>query len=326
MGNFQGTDIFIQPAEVLATYEEDRLIDIKWIGMEGTRRSIVVVNNPGNTSMPQPGDRGLVIGTGNHFYFIGKIEYDYRSKVEGKYVNKDTGKKTSAKQVEGGEVYITNTKAKSWLGLINNGDMSLLNGFMEGFKYLANLRLPQLIGKTVSLAGNGIKFAIGTTVRDIPGVGPQPVVGANGGKALEALLQVAYMGIQTVKLHLGDVTDLTTGLIPELSSWGARLKAVLEVTASVVTLGSLKIDELGNVQIKSTTGQVSIEGIPVAGILLGGILSSTHPAVWGDTLMTYLASDFLWKSTHVHGAPGTPPVAKPPIVPVAMISPQVFVS
>jgi len=176
MGRFPGTNVFMQPAEVLATYEEDRLIDIKWIGMEGTRRSVVVVNNPGNSSLPQPGDKGLVIGTGNYFYFIGKIEFDYRSKVEGKYVNKDTGKNETAKQVESGEVYVTNTKTKSWLNLPNNGDMSLLNGFMEGFKYLANLRFPQVIGKTVGLAGNGIKFVLGTAVRNVPSKGEQPVV------------------------------------------------------------------------------------------------------------------------------------------------------
>jgi hypothetical protein len=258
MAKFPGISVFIQPAEVLATYNEDRLIDIKWVGMEGTRRGVIVATDCGNSSMPKPGDRGLVIGTGNYFYFIGKIEYDYKSKVEGKYVNKDTGKKETARQVDDGEAYFTNTKTKSWLSLSNSGDMSILNGVMEGFKYLANLRFSQLVGKTAGLFGNGIKFVVGTTVRNVPGAGDQPVVGTNGGKALEALLQIAYMGVQSVRLHLGDVTDLTTGLIPELSAWNARLKAVLEVTAGSAPLAAVKMDVAGNTEIASTLGSIKL--------------------------------------------------------------------
>lgn len=258
MPRLPGISVFIEPAEVYATYEETRLIDVKWLSMEGSRRGVVVVNNPGNTSMPQPGDRGLVLGAGNHFYFVGKIEYNYQSKVEGNYINPSTGKKETSKQVEGGEVYLTNTKTKSWVSLSNSGDMSLFNGFMEGFKYFSNLRMPEVIGKTAGLLGNGIKFMVGTAVRNIPSVGEQPIAGTSGGKALEALLQIAYMGVQTVRFHLGEIMDLTTGLVPELSTWGARVKALLEVTAGPAPLGSITIDELGNTEIKSTTGDVNV--------------------------------------------------------------------
>lgn len=259
MPQIKGIDVFIETAKVLSVYEEDRLIDVQWLSIEGTRRGIPVVNDSGNKSMPQPGDKGLVLGTGNHFYYLGTIEYNYKSKINGTFINPDTGRKDTAKQVESGETYLTNTKAKSWFDLSNSGDMSVMNGFMEGFKYLANLRLSKLIGKSIELASNGINLAIGTAIRNVPGKGEQPISGSSNGKALEALLQIAYMGVQSVRFHLGEIMDLVSGTVPELSSWGQRLKAILEVTAGAVPLGSLKIDEAGNTEVKSTTGDVHVE-------------------------------------------------------------------
>jgi hypothetical protein len=258
MPQFTGIQVFIQPAEIISVYESDRFADIKWLGMEGTRPGVVIVNNPGNTSMPKPGDRGLVIGTGNYFYFIGKIEYGYVNKVNGNYTNPDTGKVQTSKLVKGGETYLTNTDTKSWLNLPNTGDMELLNGYTEGFDYIANLRISKLLGKTVGMFANGINFLVGTAIRNVPGKGDQPIAGSSSGKALEALLQIAYMGAQSVRFHLGEIMDLVSGASPELSAWGARLKAILEVTAGAAPLGSLKIDESGNLEVKSTTGDTHV--------------------------------------------------------------------
>jgi hypothetical protein len=97
---------------------------------------------------------------------------------------------------------------------------------------------------------------------------------------------------------------------------------LLEVCAAGAPLAVLKMDEAGNIELKSTLGQISIEGIPVGGILLGGIASAVHPAVFGDVLMT-------WLNSHTHPTsvgPTGPPTSPPGLLPASALSQKVLLS
>lgn len=276
------SSIILSPAMVIAIYTNDRTIDVRWMGHEGVRRGIVVIDGFGLYSFPEVGDTVLILGTGIDYFCIGKIEFGYRAKLDGKLMNPDSGKVIKFKEVDGGEVYLSNIKRKTWLSLPNSGDVSLLNGFSEGFKYLRSLRLSRLAGRTIEFVSNGVKVGFGNAIRNIPSQGEQPVSGSSGGKALEYYIQVAYNSIQTVRFHLGEITDLASGVVPEVGSFGSRIKALLEVTAGAVKLAYLHMDELGNAELKSETAKVVVAGLEV---LLGSNVA-VEPLVKGTTYTT----------------------------------------
>ena len=98
-------DVIIQAALVRVSKPEDHMIDVEWIGMGGFVHDVSVVNDMTGYSFPAVGDKVLVISTDARSYCLGKIEYDYATKIEGK---KDpaTKKNIKAKKVLDGETWI----------------------------------------------------------------------------------------------------------------------------------------------------------------------------------------------------------------------------
>jgi len=254
------TAVAVLPAEVIAIYPADRVVDIRWLSQEGGKRGVVVTSSHGDYSFPAVGDTGLVLQYGFNFFYIGRIDISYAAKLAGNVRSKLTGQKLRPTEVDGGEAHLENVAAKSYVRFSNNGDFSLLNAFREGLKYMRNLRRTTISAKTMELFGNGIKIMFGTAIRN-PGTGEIPPPGTSGGKVIEFLLQIAYQDIQTVRFHLGEIVDLIAGTVPEMSSFGARLKALLEVTAGPAPLASLKMDEVGNVEVTSATGQIKTSSL-----------------------------------------------------------------
>ena len=254
------TAIAALPAEVMAIYPTNRIIDIRWLSQEGGKRGVVVVSSHGDYSFPKVGDTGLVLQYGFNFFYLGRVDMSYAAKLAGNVRDKLTGQKLRPTEVDGGEAHLENVATKSYARFANNGDFSILNGFREGLKYMLNLRRATLSAKTLELLGNGVKIMFGTAIRN-PGTGEIPPPGTSGGKVIEFLLQIAYQDIQTVRFHLGEIVDLIAGTVPEMSSFGARLKALLEVTAGPAPLASLKMDEVGNVEMAATTGQMKLSAL-----------------------------------------------------------------
>lgn len=319
MAKLPGTPaLVVNPAKVIAVYEDTRTLDVQWLSLPTTKRGVIFVGQAGNYSLPKVGDAGIVIGNGMVYYYLGNIEYNYTQKIAGSVPDDLTGVAVSHKKVSAGELHITNVLQQVWLNIANNGDFSLFNGLLEGFKYLRSLRLVQVFGKTIDLMGNGVRVSVGNAIRNIPATGQKPVAGTSGGKALEILMQVAYQSVQTVRLHLGELTDLVTGATPELGSWGQRLKAVLEVTLGPAPLAALKIDELGNIELSSTTGQIGINSGSPASIHLGGTNPpALHALALGDLLLT-------WLNTHTHPSPTGPTGVPITPAPATLLSTKVF--
>jgi uncharacterized protein involved in type VI secretion and phage assembly len=111
---------------------------------------------------------------------------------------------------------------------------------------------------------------------------------------------------------LGDVDQKVT-----LQS-NAGQTVVIDDSANNITLqtggSSVKMDASGTITLTGTTVVLSAPSVALGGS------SAAHPLVWGDVLMTWLAT--LGMHTHLCTAPATP--SGPPIVvapPVGMISP-----
>lgn len=309
---------FVQQAQVVAVDERNRLIDVQWIGMEGGKRGIIMINDPGSYALPAVGDQGLVIAQGVNYFYLGKIDYNYAAKVDGRVKN------VLGKLIRSGVTALGNIRAGSWLSFPNTGDFSLLSQMADGIKYVTKTRKLTASSRTFEVLAHAtkeVKVRIGAALRDIPATGESPVTGTSGSSALEVLFQIVYQTIQSARFHIGEVTD-SLGIF-ELSSWGLPLRVVLETTAAPPTntgVTGYKVDNAGNVEIKTTTGQVSIDGIAAAGILLGpAVPAPTHPVIYGDSLL-------LWLNTHTHSSPVGPTGV--PITPAGsdLLSVKVFTS
>ncbi|MFA5132677.1 MAG: hypothetical protein WC444_05145 [Candidatus Paceibacterota bacterium] len=286
------TQRIVCPAIVLAVHPEDRLVDVKWADAEGGRKGVVMINDMGSYSMPNIGDSVLVLGTGVDYFCVGKIEYGYKAKLNGKQRVQGSSTPLKYKNVGPGEIIINHIRKLSWLKLANSGDFSLMNGFIEGFKYLRSIRTARVLGRTIELVANGVKIGAGTVIRNIPGKGEQPITGESGGKALEYYIQIAYNSIQSVRFHLGEIRDMTLGVVPEVSSLGGRVKALLEVTQAAVRMGFLVIDEAGNVELTSKVATTVVGGTEVK---LGGV-AAQEPVIKGQSYST-AEINFLSKMT-----------------------------
>ena len=316
-------DLFMQQALVLAVDEANRLLHVQWVGKPGQRRGVMILNDSSSLSLPRPSDIGLVLSDGVEFYYLGKMEYQYAGKTAGNY--QEEGQRIRYPAVKDSEAHIGNVAKRTWLRFFRNGDFGLMSGMADGVEFLSGTRISKLIGKTVELVGNGVgvSIAAGVAKRMIPGVGEFPIIGTSGGKALEILMQIAYAGVQTTRFHMGEIKDLTVGLIDELSTYSFPLRVVLEVTAAALSLAALKMDVAGNVELKSTNTNVDITAglnttvksgvvtnIDAPFVKLGDALGSTYSLVKGQ--------DFLvWANTHVHNTPLGP---TSPAVPQALFT------
>ena len=290
----------IRPAEVTGIDPDTRLIQIKWYGSGGDAKNVRVVSDTGDFSMPRVGDIGLVIQDEAHSFYLGKIEYAYGKKVEGREKDADTDATILAKRVLEGEIYIGNLIKRTWLSLSSAGDFALLNGFSEGLRYYFRNRILRLAGMVTRVVGNGVTFKLGSVMRDIPTSDTivaevPPII-----PAIEAYLELVFNAVKLARFHLGHIKN--SAGIDELSTLGGRLRAILEVAVGPVTMAALKMDEQGNIEVTSLAGKIMIDTTAIQSIWLGGV-SAVHRALCGEPFLAHYKA-------HTHptamGPSGTP--------------------
>jgi hypothetical protein len=279
------------PAKVTGVDEENRVVSVDWIGAEGGRRGIVVVNDMGSYNMPRIHDTGLVLGNGIMYYWLGKIEYGYNDKTQGNQKDITTGKKLLASVIKEGEVFIGSLVNRISLSMTNSGSFSLINGFLDGLSYLAKYRLLRLNGQRVEISGNGTEVNAGACMRNIPGAGTKVMPDETGvGNAQEFFAQTLKAGIKTARVAIGYVRN-SLG-VDEQGSFPLplnRVKALLEVCLLGAAIGDVRIDEAGNVEVRSSTGTVLLN----APIVKLGNIGAGQPVPKGTSLLE-------WLNNHTH--------------------------
>jgi hypothetical protein len=296
------SNTIIKPAEVTGADPDNRTVAIKWYGLPSGVQKVLVVSDTGDFSFPKVGDIGLVIQHSAQAYYLGKIEYGYKNKIAGKVFDTETESKVLAKRVQEGEVYIGNLLKRVWLSMSSAGDFSLLNGFNEGLRYYLRGRILKLAGMVTQIVGNGVTYKLGSVMRDA--VVKKNVIAQEVPlvPAIEACLELLFQQVKIVRFHLGHiksrVTDVGVG-IDEFSTFGGRLRAILEVAAGPVTIAALKMDELGNIELTSSlAGKISIDTTAVKSILFGG-LAAVHRALLGEPFLAHYKA-------HTHFTPVGP--------------------
>jgi len=289
-------------AQVVSTDPESRRISAKYYGTDRGKDNIVVMNGFGDYSFPKVGDQVILLELNQQTYCLGKIEGGYVDKINGDVKDPVTEVNPIAKKVEEGEIFLSNLGKRAWLAISNSGNFSLINGLTEGFEYLARSRIARIAGMAISVIGNSLNMNFGSVVRDIPNVGETVIAGDSPTiPAIEGLIDLISNSIRLARFHIGHVKN-TLGA-DEFSSWGSRLRAVLEVCGSTGTpIGVIKVDELGNIEVSSTSQTIMLDGKAVAGVLLGGLAASSS-AVLGEALIN-------WLNTHTHST-GTGPSGIP---------------
>jgi phage baseplate assembly protein gpV len=90
-----------------------------------------------------------------------------------------------------------------------------------------------------------------------------------------------------------------------------------------ISTNSIVVKHQSGTQVELTSTNVDVQAgasvnLKAPRVVLDGDVSvelganATDPVIKGGGLIAYLTKDLIWKSTHVHGPPGTPPVAPPP--------------
>lgn len=269
--------VFVQPAEVVTVNSRNRTVDVKFLGIESGAKDVVVLFGSGDYTMPKEGEYGLILVADNWEYYLGKLEYNYANKVDGKTRDPYSGERLIAKAVRGGEIFISNLAKRIRLNLSNTGNFSLMNGFQEGLKYVRKNRILQLAGMTVKMLTGGTNLGFGSVLRDLPGQGPT-VLTEGTTPYTEGYIEVLKNAVRVAKLHLGDVKETTLGA-DEVGSYGGRLRALIQTYAGDVPLAKFGIDESGNIEVASSPGKTMVDGTEIQ---LGG-LSAAEQVIKGNT-------------------------------------------
>jgi hypothetical protein len=309
---------------------KSRTLTVKWMLFPSTQTDVMLLNDSSSFSVPNVGDVGLVLSVGPKHYYLGKIEYSYKEKIEG--LTTETGEEVRlrdvdnneiyAREIKEGETFLSNMAKGIGMMFSKGGNFSLANRDNDGFSYYVSNRLTKMSGMLLQFFAGRSSIFFGRVMRNIGGknVNMPSDLGPTI-PALEFFVDILLMGLRMGRIHLGYVLD-AMGL-PEFGTIipAARLRAIIEVCNAVgISIAALKIDELGNVEITAdpAIGKVMIKGGAVQGVLLGGDTgTATHPAAFGDVVMTYLLG-------HQHPTAMGP--SGPPIVPpdLSMISTNVF--
>jgi len=318
------TNLWVHQAVVRGTDPENRLIDVQFSNMERTANQVIVLNDFGSFNFPKQGDLVLILQVGEREYCLGKIENNYKNKIDGKITDTVTKDTLFARVVKNGTIFIGNLAKGAWLEISSNGDFELTNNAAEGIKYELKKRFTQLRGGTSHIYGLGEKaFAkIGSVIRNVPGVGNKVIPQTTNplAPAIEASLglvqTVGTVALNFVRLQLGHVIGLTG--TEEWSTWAMRLRAILEVCNSAgIPQASIKIDEAGNIEIKpQVSGVVALDSAIPYGVYLGGsVPPPSSTAVLGEALITlfnghtHLLTGAADPATHVvTGSTNTPTV------------------
>lgn len=273
------------------------------------------------------------------------------------------GNKLKAKRVPGGESVFMNLAKNTFLILSNSGGFSLLSGaFQHGIDYILSsgintLKHLKVLGNTITSEASGQLMRIGAVIRNDNLGNPTTVanpVTLSG--AVEGSINVTEpadpLGLDTAAVKVGDIfiepvtvdsgTHLPTagaatptkGLLPHTdlgaSGISRAVRALLGVFAAGTDLGTVKIDDLGNVTVNSNAaGGTSVLNaglkivinapLTIIGTTPDDPSATTEPAVLGTSLIT-------WLNTHQHGS-GTGPTSTPitPALPTDFNSTKVFV-
>jgi hypothetical protein len=291
--------LYVAPVEVISVNTIDRVVSVSYLNSDRNKENVIVVNDSGSYSFPKVGERGLMIDVGHRSYYLGKIEYNYRDKINGNITDNSTLPPTKilAKNVVGGEQLISNIIKRTWMSLSNSGDFSLMNGLNDGLKYIRRSRLARVAGSLVRQLGTGAVSNIGAVMRTLPVVGevviPEPAGSVT--PAVEALIEVLVLGIRFARMHIGNVKT-SLGVDEILTPYGARLRAIIEVLQGPLSMGWLKIDELGNVEMGSTTAKCVLNSqVPgTGGVYLGSGLAFQQVImgnIYTTAESTYLAAE-----------------------------------
>jgi len=262
--------LYVQPGEVISVNSASRTVDIKWLGQESGATNIPIISGSGDFSMPKVGEYGLILFADDWEYYLGKLEYNYINKIAGTTKDNQTGETVLAKEVKGGEVFLSNLSKRVWLSLTNSGDFGLLNGLNEGLKYFTKGRILRLGAMTLRIAGNGIKAGLGSTVRDLPGKGATVIL-EGAVPTVEAFIEVAKGGVKLARMHLGEIKDTTLGAVPDISSYGSKLRVLFQSLVGGNPVASIGLDEAGNAELVAKTGKALVDGTEVQ---LGGVAAS----------------------------------------------------
>jgi hypothetical protein len=288
----------------------NRLISVNFTDSCRGANNVIVVDSFGNYSFPKIDDIVLILHVDSKNYAIGKIESTYAQQILGNFKDPTTKTQILAKEVESGSVYLNHIIQSIGLAFENSGDFSLKNIWQDGFAYTLAQRLTELIGNSIHLLslGSNVFIKLGAVLRDIPTQGTQ-IISTNGLPALEIALSILNNSIKFVRFQLGHVIDALG--TEETSSFGNKLRAILEVCNAIGSVvGTINIDESGNIEIKSTDNKVVLNGNTSSGILLSG-LTSSQSAVRGEKLLD-------WLKDHTHPT-STGPSGKPLLDPTLPI-------
>ena len=252
--------------KVSSVDSSNRTIDVEYLNMGVTKKSVIVINPPGDYSLPEVGSSGLVVGSDvQGYYFLGKIDFGYARKIAG-LLDSSTGKKYKIRRVvEGGEGYYANPTIGSWLHLANTGNMSLMHPSGDGLKYTRSrlgspLRLLQMGARTIHQKATTTSVSFGSILRSIPSLGYTLVKDITGFSGQEFNVDISIGAVPMVKFILGNVVSALG--VNEMSAFGKRVFALLKTGLTPVTEANVKIDELGNVEVNAApTAQMALTGL-----------------------------------------------------------------
>jgi hypothetical protein len=297
-----------------------RTLAIKWVTFNAVQTNVIIINDANSYSVPSVGDVGLVLSMGVKHYYLGKLEYNYKEKIEGmKTESGDTvrmrdvdNNEIYAREIKEGETFLSNMAKGIGMMFSKGGNFSLANRDNDGFSYYVSNRLTKMSGMLLQFFAGRSSIFFGRVMRNIGGknVNMPSDLGPTI-PALEFFVDVLLLGLRMGRIHIGYVLDALG--IPEFGTVNpaARLRAILEVCNVLgVSIAALKMDEFGNVELTADPliGKVMIKGGPVASVFLGADPTvATHPGVFGDVLMTYLTGHTHPTSMGPSGPPTIPP-------------------
>jgi hypothetical protein len=320
----------VSEAIVQGVDTKTRTLTVKWLTFNATQTHVVLLNDANSYSVPSVGDVGLILSMGVKHYYLGKLEYNYKEKIEG--MTTESGETVRmrdvdnneiyAREIKEGETFLSNMAKGIGMMFSKGGNFSLANRDNDGFSYYVSNRLTKMSGMLLQFFAGRSSIFFGRVMRNIGGknVNMPSDLGPTI-PALEFFVDILLMGLRMGRIHLGYVLD-KMGL-PEFGTVipAARLRAIIEVCNALgVSIAALKMDELGNVEITAdpAIGKVMIKGGAAQGVLLGGDTSTaTHPAAFGDVVMVYLLGHQHPTAMGPSGVPIVPPD-------LTMISTNVF--
>jgi len=340
----KGLQAFLFHAKVLNTYPEVRLIDVEFINAGTIKKSVRVVQDSSTFSFPRKDEIGLCIGNDvQGYYYLGKMDFAYARKLNKEVTIPGTKTNWPIRKIKPGETYISHVLNGLGLLFTNSGNFSLTALNQDGIKYIYDkmgepFRWLQATAKSILLGSITSSLSLGAVIRKTPVQGDKVIRSLTDPTkaAQEFLVNITkIIGIlpkTVVKLHLGEILQepVTNPMVPipvfhtevGLGGAAAMLQALLAVfNTAGIEIGSIKIDNLGNMSINTTlpgAGKLVINAgtnthiLSTAGTYIGGTadIPPIEPMVLGNQLSTWLAGHKHPTSMGLSGAPSPDDIVK----------------